>query len=88
VFANEDSRPGRAAWSAQDKALSNQLHSYWVNFARTGDPNGAGLPQWPAFAPGAPSVLQVGAETKVIPVPNDAQLAAVDDYFAWRRGSE
>ena len=26
----------------EDRALSNELHSYWVNFAKTGDPNGAG----------------------------------------------
>jgi para-nitrobenzyl esterase len=86
VFANEDNRPGRPPWNDADRALSNQLHSYWVNFARTGNPNGASLPQWPQFAPGKPSVLNVGAETKVIAVPNAAQIEAVDDYFAWRRG--
>ena len=88
VFANHDDRPGRPAWNDADKALSNQLHSYWVNFAKTGDPNGPGLPQWPRFAPGTPSVLDVGAETKVIDVPNAAMLKAVDDYYAWRREAD
>ncbi|MEO6152041.1 MAG: carboxylesterase family protein [Croceibacterium sp.] len=84
VFANEDAR--RTAWSVSDHALSQQLHGYWVNFAKTGNPNGAGLPPWPQFAAGKPTVLQVGAETKPITLPNAARLAVLDQYYAWRRG--
>jgi para-nitrobenzyl esterase len=37
--------------TAQDLAVSRMAQSYWVNFAKTGDPNGAGLPAWPRYDP-------------------------------------
>jgi para-nitrobenzyl esterase len=37
--------------TAQDLAVSRMAQSYWVNFAKTGDPNGVGLPPWPRYDP-------------------------------------
>ena len=31
-------------WSDRDRTLSDQMEQYWTNFAKTGDPNGVGLP--------------------------------------------
>jgi para-nitrobenzyl esterase len=44
------------AWLAAspiDRRLTRQVSSYWLNFARTGNPNGTGLPRWPRFQPGS-----------------------------------
>ena len=36
-------------WTALDRRASEIGIDYWTNFAKTGDPNGAGLPVWPAY---------------------------------------
>ncbi len=49
VFGTLDTRPG-ADWRPEDRKLSDEIMDYWTNFAKTGYPNGAGLPDWPDFA--------------------------------------
>ena len=48
VFGNLSSRPS-APWTAADYKLSEQMQGYWINFAKTGNPNGTGLPTWPTY---------------------------------------
>ena len=46
VFDTLDRSPGRT-FTALDHEVASRLGSYWANFVKTGDPNGAGLPPWP-----------------------------------------
>jgi para-nitrobenzyl esterase len=46
VFGTLDTRPGEIV-RPEDRKLSAQMIGYWTNFAKTGNPNGLGLPLWP-----------------------------------------
>ncbi len=57
-----------------DFDLSEIMSSYWVNFAKTGNPNGPGLPEWPAFDSNSPRVIELDDQVKSVPLPHREQL--------------
>ncbi len=66
----------------EDKALSELISSYWVNFAKKGDPNGPGLPVWPAFVEKAQKAMTFDKTPGAKPYPNIEQIKTFDSYFA------
>jgi len=73
-------------WTDVDRALADAMSSYWVNFATHGDPNGAGLPVWPALQSTAHERLILGPKIEVGPG-LDAGRVALFDAVAIRRSS-
>ncbi len=50
VFGNlDEQRPMRPKYDAADYAISKAMQEYWTNFAKTGNPDGKGLPAWPQY---------------------------------------
>jgi para-nitrobenzyl esterase len=57
-------------WTDRDRALAKTMQGYWVNFAKTGDPNGPGLPRWSPVGPkGAVRLMTFGDTTRMTIVP-------------------
>ena len=55
VFGTLDTRPG-SDWRPEDRKLSEEVMTYWTNFAKNGNPNGAGVPNWPEYGQGDPLI--------------------------------
>lgn len=56
------------AWGPADYKLSEQMEDYFANFIKCGDPNGAGLPKWPAYAPDTGfEVMKLSFESRAVP---------------------
>jgi para-nitrobenzyl esterase len=84
VFDHLDQQPWR--WTAADHQVADEMSSYWVNFAKSGDPNGAGLPRWPAFTNAESDVLSIG--DPIIPegVADPHSLQVFDAVYTAVRG--
>jgi para-nitrobenzyl esterase len=75
-------------WTDSDRAISRAMVRYWTRFAKTGDPNAGGLPNWPKYTAAKPRRMVFKDAPKAMPYLPDAQLRVLDDYFAWRRTEE
>jgi para-nitrobenzyl esterase len=80
--------PANPQITKQDEAMSEAMATYWTNFAKRFDPNGEGVPAWPAFSDAKPVVMHLGGTPHTGPVPSAEGLKALDAYFAWRRTPE
>ncbi|WP_162247473.1 carboxylesterase/lipase family protein [Microbacterium sp. Root553] len=63
-----------ARYGADDYALRDQMSTYWLNFVKTGDPNGDSLPAWPRFTDAPDQVMEFDHGSRVAPRPQPEQV--------------
>jgi para-nitrobenzyl esterase len=69
-------------WQKIDHQLADLTPRYLKNFAATGNPNGAQLPEWPAVSDASPSTFQIGEELKTADLTTPAKRDFWMRYFA------
>jgi para-nitrobenzyl esterase len=84
----DPSDPALAAASAPDRKVADQMSSYWVNFARSGNPNGSGLPTWQEHRVGeSDRAMILDADPSTERLPAKARLELYDKLYAQMRAA-
>lgn len=81
VFQNLDSR--QADWGPEHRAVSAAMADYWTNFAKTGNPAGAGTAAWPEYGEGDP-LMVFAAKSAAAPDPHRARYEFLDSVARQR----
>ncbi len=80
-FIDHQLRPLNAA----DDKLAREMSAYWVNFVKTGNPNGNGLPQWPMYSTTGKQVMILGDKTQSQSLPDAASLEFLYGLMSQRK---
>jgi para-nitrobenzyl esterase len=71
-----------------DRKLSAVMSSYWINYMRSGNPNGGGLPEWPQFSTKTDHVMEFGDTISPRLTPFKDEFVVLDDVSERMRTSE
>lgn len=80
VFDNLDSRRRGPKPTSKDRQVAQIMNAYWANFAKTGNPNGDGLPDWPGFTSEKEEILDIQRDGIPVgkPDPRKARLDLIE----------
>jgi para-nitrobenzyl esterase len=65
----------------EDAQVSQLMRRYWINFAKSADPNGSGLPIWPAFSDSASAAMVFDRNSSARRLPNLDRMRAIDSFY-------
>jgi len=81
VYAYDNLHTVDRPWEEIDHQIASQMSAYWVNFARTGNPNNSGLPEWDPFDLRRELVMQMDTAMVELPLPGKAKLEFWEYYY-------
>lgn len=82
VLANVDEAKAMTGTAQNRLALQDRMSTAWAAFARTGNPNHKGLPNWPAFVTKTRATMVFDDTCKVVNDPNGAERVALASLTA------
>jgi para-nitrobenzyl esterase len=88
AYVFEHLNPSDTNLTKSDFEISEAMATYWTNFAKYGDPNGEGVPEWETFSDADPKVMYFSQKPYMGPVPSAESLEVLDAYFKWRRSPD
>jgi para-nitrobenzyl esterase len=69
-------------WQPSDRRLADAMSSYWTKFAKSGDPNGSGLPRWDLYKPGGEGqVMKLGENVELQTEPHRDRYLFLDGLY-------
>ena len=73
----------QAAKYPQEKKVGDLMQQYWVNFAKTMNPNSSGMPNWPVYEEDKPTVMQFNNGASLITTPNQERIKLIDGFMKY-----
>src|SRR5579884_2069274 len=86
AMGNLDLDP-RYGWTADDHKVSETMQAYFINFIKTGDPNGSDLPKWPAYTADTHEIMRIDVVSRAEPEPHLERYQALDAVYAKTEGT-